>query len=356
MAIILAGKSCHDCELLFWKIKHSTNWLNASRIEESSQLLDEASVPSKGEMRGLMSDSWILESLPKPVSVIVSTRERFRANMLIESHASCRNPPPRSFIRIGEGLYACSPEFRILQASKQLSLAAQCVFALELCGTYLLDSKSEDGFVKSLPRTTPELFGSYLEGSEGAYGAKRAHRILAYLEPGSHSPMESVMYTVMRFHSRCGGYRLRDLKFNVPIETSPDFPYSGVSETRKCDIYLPDIQLDVEFNGNLRHSGAKKKDADDHRRLMLENAGVNVITLAYEDASNVATMNRTVERIKSLRGIKYQCPSPGTLDARNKLFASIMPGRYTPCNPYVEIQRFESYRRFATEPAVAKRR
>lgn len=333
MPLILAGKSCADCEQLFHIRKQGTDWRKAERVSDCAGLLASAEPPNEAVVQREVESSWLLTALPKPLELLVEHRAKFRSNALACARTSCSALPPGSLVSIGEGIFCMSPEFRLLQAVKDLAFAPHVVYGLELCGDHMMFPGSEDGFVECLPRTTPELIGRFLDGCAGVYGANRLRQVLPYLSPHSRSPMESAIFSVLVLNSRRGGFMLEDLELNAPVGH------------RKCDIYLPDLRLDIEYMGRRRHSGQAKRESDEHRRIMLENAGVTVVTLVYEDASNVSTMNRLVTRIRAARGLPVTAPTRGVLEARNRLFASLMPGGFAACNPSAEITRWREYAR-----------
>lgn len=349
MPIILAGASCDDCERLFFDRKPAVDWRNAERVEDSASLLSRAEPPNMGAIREWMGRSWIIRDLPKPLHVLVEGRDTCRNNRLVRARAG-GIVPPNSFISLGGGVYICSPEYRFLRSGKTKYLPAQADYGTELCGIYLLYPGSEDGFVKCVPRTTPELIARYLERCEGVHGIKQARAALPFVLGNARSPMESTITVILVLPPRWGGYRLEGIALNVPVETNLDIAHDGISDMRTCDIYFDDVNVDIEYQGSHRHAGARKMRADDHRRILLENAGVKVITLSYDDASNVSIMNRVVDRIRGLRGIRPEALTREELETRNALFASLMPGSTLPCDVAAELAMQKRSRRPERSP------
>ncbi|MCH3942502.1 MAG: endonuclease domain-containing protein [Atopobiaceae bacterium] len=194
--------------------------------------------------------------------------------------------PPGSFRSLGPGVFACSPEFCFLLAMPRLSWPDRLRLGYSLCGYYPpADAEVGGTHPFRAPLTSVSLLGRYLACARGAYGANLARRVVRYLLDGSASPRETDLAIVLSLPARFGGYGLKGMRLNVPVEA--DARSRAISPQRRfiLDEYFPESKTAVEYDGR-QHGEACHLARDARRRDALLCRGISLVSVTDEQLTS----------------------------------------------------------------------
>jgi hypothetical protein len=331
--IIITGRSavCTDRYLTSSDSKFS--WANLPRPQNPNQILRSTRPPTALELERRIAESDLLKTLPQPLHCLTGSVGVRRKGQQFVCHSWSGPLAENALIELEPRIYICSPEQRFLQAAGFLSVEDCLIFAFELCGGYIKMPREESGCIPCNPRTNPQLLKRYLDQIGSTRGCKRAAQVLKMVRSGSRSPMESALATLLALPRRRGRFELARFLLNPKIETNPNFEKNKISRKRYCDIYFPDIKLDIEYNSHL-HDGRDGVSSDVRREHDLMEAGIEVIVLLDETVKSVFEMTRIAESIERKLGLRRKPLTTRELVLRNELFEKLIPGKIVPCDPY----------------------
>jgi len=214
--------------------------------------------------------------------------------------------PERCIVDVGEGLSVVSPEYCLFQLAKRLPFARIVQLGLELCGAYTLAAhktgfKDPDdekrGFVDRPPLTSKEKLTSVLARTAGTFDQRRLASALRYIENGSNSPRETILYLLLVLPYRFGGYG-----FSVPVLNPELTPVRGArksasKENFKGDLYWPEYKLDVEYDSIAHHGGGVDRARDAAKRSSLHSMGITAISVTNDQLCSEGEFERLVQQL-----------------------------------------------------------
>lgn len=211
----------------------------------------------------------------------------------VARHVRSSALPSGSFLRGGENLLISSPEFCFVQMAASLEFPLLVKLGFELCSLYTVQPNGVVGYWRVLPPTTDTAIKAYLDRCGGMRGVVSARKAIRYVATASGSPMETVLACILCLPARMGGYGLPLPRMNYRIERirgrrggACDHDGKGVrggtgdgkGAYYLCDLYWPDVRLDVEYDSDQEHTGSDRIAADAIRRNELAELGVATIT------------------------------------------------------------------------------
>ena len=283
------------------------------RGERVSVPLPETS-PAEAEVRSALVR---LPQLTCPLHVVAERRGRRVPPRLACVHRSQVPLPPDSAIRLSDGLYCTAPEQLVVQMAPSLT-HLELVFLLgELLGTYAIAPDREDGmFQRRRPLTTRERVLAHLDALGPVPGTAQVRAALKMACERSASPYETRLSMRLGLKPARGGYHLRVLSMNAPLEvmrigsalgpgvrkpdvllgaTSPDAPFSGVS---------------FDYNGGVHATPAGiERDARRQNEMLAVDFKNYVLTKGLYD--DLDYMDDLVSRVRADLGM---CPPHLTRD------------------------------------------
>ena len=241
-----------------------------------------------------------------PLEIMVGTQVARRATRLACYHVSQRPLPERCIVDVGEGLNVVSPEYCLFQLAKKLPFARIVQLGLELCGGYTLAAhktgfKDPDdakrGFVSRPPLTSKEKLVSVLARSAGDFDQKRLTSALRYIENGSNSPRETILYLLLVLPYRYGGYG-----FSVPVLNPELTPVRGARKSAskehfKGDLFWPEHRLDVEYDSTAHHDKEVDRARDAAKRNSLHSMGITAISVTNDQLCSGAEFERLAQQL-----------------------------------------------------------
>lgn len=207
------------------------------RLERGERVtipMPEAS-PSEAELTAALGN---LPHVSLPMHVIATRRGHMVPPQLAKVHRSRVPLPPNAAIRLSDDVYCSSPEQVLVQMAPSLT-HLELIFLLgELLGTYAIAPSHEEGmFSRRNPLTTRERVLAHLEELGPAPGTAQVRTALAVACERSASPYETRLSMRLGLKPALGGYNLRVLSMNAPVEVM------RIGESLKAGVRKPDVLL-----------------------------------------------------------------------------------------------------------------
>ena len=108
---------------------------------------------------------------------------------------------------------------------------------------------------------------------KGHRGRQKALRAIRYLDNGSRSPMESILYMYLRLPNALGGCAFTEIQLNRKLSLRK----SG--KTYIADLYVPSCKLDIEYDSQTHHDNPAAYSKDSIRAAHLEDEGYQILSV-----------------------------------------------------------------------------
>lgn len=202
--------------------------------------------PGKPELMAVLGQ---FPQLSLPLHVCATRRGPDVSPRLARVHRSRVALPAGSAIRLSDDIYCSSPEHVVVQMAPSLT-RLEVIFLLgELLGTYAIAPDHEDGmFDRRRPLTTRERILAHLDALGPVPGTAQVRAALAVACERSASPYETRLSMRLGLKPALGGYHLRVLSMNAPLEVVRIGSALG-SGTRKPDVLLGSTSVHAPFSG-----------------------------------------------------------------------------------------------------------
>ena len=262
-----------------------------ARVREAAKLK-----PNARSIRALREGP--LSFASEPLHVIVPDRSVANSIQGLECHVRADALPAGSFVRISEGLLACSPELSFLSMATLLPFPFLVKLGYELCALYTMQPDGTAGYERAMPPTTVHAMDAYLGRCSGMNGVAAARRALRFIAGCSRSPMETALAIVLCLPPRLGGYGLPVPRMNHRIDASGNGQASFAKSYYLCDLCWPQAKVAVEYDSDLEHTGASRIAADAQRRNDLADLGVTTITATREQVMSADGLERLAHQLR----------------------------------------------------------
>ena len=212
-----------------------------------------------------------------------------------------------------------SPEFCFLQMAREYPLPKLIALGLELCGSYSLFGKGDEGegqratepTLYDLPKLTSTRKLKAFCACLGKWpGYKKAISALSYLADGSASPMEAILTIFLTLPYRYGGYGLPMPELNGRIDPLKGMrPFSGKGFYRG-DLVWREVRVVVEYNSDSEHADPRRIYQDAIRRSDLALCGFIEVTVTKEQVKSMMLLDKVARQIavKLGRELRYKNP------------------------------------------------
>ena len=153
----------------------------------------------------------------------------------------------RAFVRLGRGLAAASPELVFLEMGSKMTLQAQVMLGMELCGTYARDPRhprTGDVVDGVPPATTVARIAKLARRARYIPGLAQSYRALKLVCENSWSPMESAVATTLVLPCDELGYGMGRIVLNDRVDTP-----GGELASRVPDITIRDTRVGINYDG-----------------------------------------------------------------------------------------------------------
>lgn len=269
--------------------------------------------------------------LPRPLTVVApSARERFVcsvANSRVWSHAI----PDGNLTQVAPGILVCSPYVALLQMSSSLDYAHLAQLAYELCGTYVLAPVNEHGATKAICNLEQRFDAEGLRTLAERWremdirGAARLSGVLKDVLNCSNSPAESALALMFVAPRAKGGFGLRDLALNQPVELSDagrNIMYRGAI---RPDGLFASIGEAYELDTKTWHDSPLAHEKDSDRRAALAVSGTTTHSITSAQAYSLDKLTVIGEGFARRLGLNQAPANKRMLDRRRELHAQLFP-------------------------------
>lgn len=232
---------------------------------------------------------------------------------------------PQNALYGAGNLLVSSPEFVFLQLAGELTTAQLAALGCELCGTYILQSRSERLMAvpdaaprRRFPLTNTTKLEAFLSAAKSARNLAKAHRALQHVVEASRSPMETMMFLLLCLPPRLGGYGMPHPVMNPVIDL--DAVARKTAGRRWCegDACWIESKLDLEYNG-LVHASAQRMRSDAGRVIALEHMGWKVISVTSSQVFDIEQFEVVTDQVASRIGHRIRTGNRGYTAARVSL-------------------------------------
>lgn len=206
-----------------------------------------------------------------PVDVTYATREARLPNKKRKAHY-CGVALPVGAVVTKDHCRVASPELVFLELAHELNIHRLILLGLQLCS-------HPPGCPEEAIATKRRIFG-LIAKTPGHHGRRKALRAARYLEEGSASIMESLVFMILTLPNSLGGYGLSDAVFNKEIEIKEE-ARSRLGQYRCfADMYYEKAKLAVEYQSFKHHSNPMEQGRDMVRSAAMESQGIAVMHLS----------------------------------------------------------------------------
>lgn len=264
--------------------------------------------PGTGASPQLIEQMIIASSRNQKLHIIVPNQQCRPMRDFIEYRVHKTPLPKRSFIQFGEA-WVARPELWLSELALKFSPIAYLKLLGMAFGGFTPDPTCDAGLVqRNFPLTTPRAMRDFLDSAENIPGAKTARRFLDLAPVGAESPQEVSLYLRLTLPLRWGGRNIPSPCVNPVLQLDEKARLALKKNTLRLDIYWPEQQLCVEYDGKI-HSGADKICKDAARRNFLIGRGIKVITVTKEQMKDPRQFEELVRTICKITGTRYYSPS-----------------------------------------------
>lgn len=215
-----------------------------------------------------------------PIHVTITDPSR-RYKKIGRINHLCTTALPSGAVKNNKGKYVASPELVFLQLANHLDMDRLIFLGLQMC--------SHPPGKKSEAITTKRKIEVFLEKMSGHRGHRKATRALKYIENGSNSIMESIVYMILTLPHTYGGYSLKGAVLNHEIISDTDTLRRPGKKRYYVDFFYRKEKVAVEYDSRTYHSSMSEQGRDSVRATSIVLQGVDVLSFTTTQLSNIET-------------------------------------------------------------------
>jgi len=229
---------------------------------------------------------------------------------------SCELPLPAGAVTVRNGMTVASPELLFLQLARSLSIQRLILLGLQLC--------SHPPGQPSAAITSKQKINAFISKTVGHRGHRKAVRALKYVENGSASIMESVVYMILRLPHVLGGYGLSGVVFNHEIKLDGQARKRLGQSRCFVDLYYKQAKLAVEYESFAYHNSPSEQGKDIIRSDALERQGIDVMHVSTVQIYDKDACRTFAYNLASRLGKRIQIRTK-KFDEMHALLRSLLP-------------------------------
>lgn len=184
----------------------------------------------------------------------------------------CELDLPDGAVMLRKGTKVASPEFVFLQLAGKLDIHRLIFLGLQLCSHP--PGKPYEAI------TSRQKIKSFVEKFKGHRGRRKAMRAIEYIQDGSASIMELVVYMVLALPHALGGYGLGSPVFNYEIRLRDELGKRLGQKRCFVDLYYKQAKIAIEYDSFTFHSSPSEQGKDAMRAAILERQSIEVMHLS----------------------------------------------------------------------------
>ncbi len=204
----------------------------------------------------------------------------------------CSLPLPESHKQELRGKSVVSPELAFVQVASSLDIHRLILLALLLC------AKPDGALLK--PITSKSKMIRKIKNLEHFYGKKKALRALQYVENSCRSPMEAILFMLLRLPYNLGGYGLSGAIFDYEVPLGLENAKTFRQWRVFADLFYKKARLFIEYDSKEFHSNQAdlQRDIERTAAILRENYRViHVRTNQVFDMYKFETVAQNIARI-----------------------------------------------------------
>lgn len=299
-----------------------------------------------------------------PLDAIVSDPKRSHACKSLDTIVLKGALPPGSFHAMDDGAYVCSPALSFALLARGGASSHLLEIGCELCGTYSMSYRQDGMFINCAKLTSADSIRTYIEQLGRRHGVQAARAAAQSIHDSSDSPRETSMFLAYTQPDAKGGYGFFWLALNAKLELSRRSQLALHKSYLLVDQLFADKKgkpLAVgEYDSNERHLfiptmrngqiiDVMKIIADDERREVIRDEGIDVVTVRTEDTRDFERFDAKAMRLAKLIGFEPR-PSTGNLATlRRNLMLELFDTRKWEYE-YAQLRKMAGYERAIAHP------
>lgn len=228
----------------------------------------------------------------------------------------CERELPRGAVTLRDGIRVAAPELLFLQLAPKLSVHRLILLGLQLC------SHPPGMPVDAI--TTKNRLAHFLAKTTCHRGSKKALRAVKYLEDGSASVMESMVYMILTLPHALGGYGLGEARFNYEIGLKDESGNHLGQKRCFADLYYKSEKVAVEYDSFAFHNSPTAQGRDAIRSSMLDSQGIQVMHLNTIQLYNRKACENFALNLAGRLGRRIQIRAE-KFDEMNTLLRALLP-------------------------------
>lgn len=234
------------------------------------------------------------------------------------------------FIDFGSGVAGLSIEHFYVTICRRLSFVQRLLLAYELCGWYTIApnpnyQEQVDQGIKAFktvareraPLSTIKKLRDFAKANPQIRGAGLALKALRYAADNARSPQEAKLAIAMSLPYHMGGYNRGPLLMDYLVE--------GAEGLRRCDTFLLDGSVDVEYGSTLHHSGAHAMQADSQRANELAALGISVVNITSKELRDPKLFHVAMQHLARIQHGPLRIRTKDFESRRDSLWAQLFP-------------------------------
>lgn len=214
--------------------------------------------------------------------------------------------PPKSFVELGNGVYAVCPELLICQLASWGDLLDTTHLLYEMLGTYLHPSSASVLLEERKSFTTKTRLQRYLAARAQFSGIVNLRKALELTRERSASHMETAFAMLLGFPYRLGGFDFPDFEMNYRIVVPRRLRKEVGRAASTVDLCWPDRKVAFEYDSTKYHDSALRMAKDSSKRNGLARMGYQLITVAGGQVSDRAEVVRAIAVLANAVGHRIQ--------------------------------------------------
>ena len=276
---------------------------------------------SEGDTQALR---YAFREMHGPLDVLVASASLRTQLDGMRAHVWSVPLPGSSLVRVGDGMYVCTPEFCFVQLAQTHTRFELAERAFELAGTYARAPsdfrRDEQGTTYGLaPLTTTERLTRFAEGLPKVRGKDKALDALRFVANGSASPMETKLVMAGSMSRRIGGAGLPTPLLNHTLKATEAAQKASGMRAFRCDLYWPEQKVCVEYDSDAFHADPKVRAKNELRRNGLEIMGIRTISVTWDQFRSPADLQRVLHAVGKALGVRMREKTPAEQQSWTRL-------------------------------------
>lgn len=250
------------------------------------------------------------------ITHITMTNPGSRYNSKNRITYSCQKSIPANALIKRSNYYIASPEFTFLQLANELDILRLIFLGLQMC--------SHPPGEASKAISSKQKIKKFLQKTSGFQGHPKAKRAVKYIENGSASIMESIVFMILTLPNILGGFGLKNASFNQEVIFAEEVMGKVKEKRFFMDLFYTKEKVAVEYDSFKHHHTPESQGKDLLRMNALELYGIDVIRLSTIQLYNRESCEVFVKNLASRLGKRIRIRTP-EFEAAHKNLRKLLP-------------------------------